>query len=1345
MLEKLFKFGKQIPEKNPLEKEPGGNINSADNADNLNFDKNQEIPEQIDSNKSDQKDKLNLSGQSTENIEIKGEIIKEALPELIFTEKIRSKKRINCEDIRYDDESIPIENARLWNNYSIVTYKRSGLINIIDSNGDLVEDFKPPLNQKRIKINWYEVSRLLFDHKEWVVNDNYINQSSNVIKISNTPSTIKPILEVYLKNRTEVDIKNCTQIDVLPEYFDITFEGKYLIFFDQEKSIYFALQTQDENGNTLPPKNWIRIDSNYVGKIPQDLEQCVEDLKLKLKNYTSLFEKYTAKIDETGIKIFNKNNLDSKALFTDKNCTKKGNITVDSTNPNTIYYVSTNSDEIIRLDLTEEAQKWKSVAVQLPKKYENIQNLKLDPGGNFFLFNSDDDLVIITKDSLEEIKRIPGLSEVNFDEDGRIRAIDKDGYLVIYEVNFEEVAKKLNKRKRIKAVGEIEVDNMFDLEVARIQEIKKKKESFEDLIPIIETYEKKLQTQLAKITIYQEINELRDVLKNKFTPELRLKINLNQKEIDFVLEELEKQILDKEKELASKETKELLEMVRIELEKSLSITSISEIKEKIEKIKAVEAWLEKDLRQQYQQVLQELNQKSVEIFRQQGEEIIKEVRGLKTGTKNVLESFTSKAQMDDWLEFNLPQLKFRFRSILRDCPLEASEAYKSIAETLADTEKLAAEFEEKFKREYAKIREKASERIEATVDTLETDIESLIERLRSKDFTDRKTAEQYLNSSDARKILETEISVLSGQNSDIAKELHRILQVRISNTLTEIERMGKTQIAESGQQMILIGETLFPKFEAKVKEKAERKISLVFNEDPETHGPGIKADQILGDVAINIKGSTGKLDNVRLYENWQDENEWRLGLLSYRGVSIPPSYVSAAEYKIIKKEHTDWSKGEKSTIRKEWKEKRNAIKNLYKQRQKANKRIIEDDNTWIQNYQEKLNDYADFVAKHHIVLLKRIDHIKNEPEIEYTNGKGFVPEWQSHWVLDPQTEKDLEKMANGFQMQLDLQEGMLNLKGHAGTGKDVRIKMFCALSNRPYFGIDCTKWTTEFELSEDIILESENGASQTVKVPSAVLNGITTPGAIVYFNEFNAMTEQAQIFLHALMDEKRSLTLKTSSGKVIRALPNVLLVSSMNPNYPGTYEPQLATRSRVYDIEINYPAETKKPNEGDNNPNLPYDVSEALRMARGIDSLTDMTYEASPERNEFIKLWDKYINGIDNGSADPSKLQEFDLDTILAIVQFSNKLRGNFIKIYEKSRDARNALPVSQPITSRELRRCAWWLNKMTPEEKVNARPDNIARDLLEDFFLTHIDKKEDRDKIITAMKTWSAKKRISA
>jgi hypothetical protein len=250
---------------------------------------------------------------------------------------------------------------------------------------------------------------------------------------------------------------------------------------------------------------------------------------------------------------------------------------------------------------------------------------------------------------------------------------------------------------------------------------------------------------------------------------------------------------------------------------------------------------------------------------------------------------------------------------------------------------------------------------------------------------------------------------------------------------------------------------------------------------------------------------------------------------------------------------------------------------------------------------------------------------------------------------------------------------------------------------------------------------------------------------VVYFNEVNGMPEQAQIFLHALWDEKRSLTLKTSSGKVIKADPTVLFASSMNPNYPGTFNPQFATRSRMVSLEIGYPPLLRAKDANDPNPNQPYNASEPLRIAREVKSLADMTYEPNMPRNDFVQLWDNYVNGIQNGAPRPTRIQEFDLNVILALVEFGNRMRNNFILNFEKTRESRNALPVKQPLTSRELRRCAYALSQIPETEKVTRDPDSTAREFLEQYFLSNIDSSEDREKIKTAMTTWRSQKRVAA
>ena len=1263
----------------------------------------------------------------------------EALPELELKEIKKSDEAVDFEN----SQKCTIDCFMPWNDYTIVSAKTTNEIRIYNEKLKKIEDFK--LNSKVIELYWRNpdiTDRLKKINPLYgvIVPDISKYQYNNGVGVSQLPIELIHFAEKTLKRAnpfTPASMVEPTEKSIASG--DAFMVDDYIIFLSEE-NCFFAFKTKSDEGITLEPRNWKRV--NPMSEIPIELSTAVEKIIREKMGIKKINEKYSVLVTDIGLNILKNEDLKGRPLISDNIPSIKKNVIPDPSNTDIVYYCQSSSpSELVKLDLSKDSNTWVPIAVDIPNQYEEINNLQLDPSGNFFFFYCRDELIIITKDTLQEVKRVSKLTNVTFDNEGNIRAVDKDGFLVILQPNFKELEEVINKRKIQKITYGINISNIFDLEVAKKEEAQKKTEGYENFKELRAQYEEQFSDVLAKTDIKEGMQSLRDGLSKMRAILISQGLKIN--EVNFILEGIENQIQVKEKESASKNAQEALISIRTSLIGGLSMTSISDARNGLDKVRQHEGLLSVEMRKQVEEVSQELQKKSVELFNLRGIDIVKDVVTIVEKTQRDLDSFSSKYEMDNWLEFTFPQLKARLGSLMRDCPIEADEAYKAIMKAMTDLQNMSATYEEKFKREYVKVREKAVERLDAVVGTLENDIKSIVDRLKTKGFTDRQAAEEYLNSSEAKKAVETEIGMLAGQNSDISKELERALKVKLSNALTEIERGALTQVNESGQQMIMFGKNSFPKWEAKVKEKKERKVDIYFDEDGKTHGPGIKASEILGDVSLSIQTSTGKIEQVRLYEGFKDESEWRLGLLEYRGDSIPPSYLSAEEFKKVKKDFSDWSQGENSKLKKELEKKVNALTELYEKRQKTKERTEEADEPWKKEYQEKLKEYAEFSREHNITILKRIDQVKSDPETEYTNGKGYVPEWQSHWVNDPQTEKDLEDMAEAFKMQLDLQEGIFNLKGHAGTGKDVRMKMFCALTNRPYFGIDCTKWTTEFELSEDVVLESKDGASQTLKVPSAVLNGITTAGAVVYFNEFNAMPEQAQIFLHALMDEKRSLTLKTSSGKVIKALPSVLLASSMNPDYPGTFTPQFATRSRMVSLEIGYPPLTRKNGEGDTNPNPPYDASEALRIARGVDSLSDLTYEASIERNEFVKVWDKYVNGIENNAPDLTETQKFDVDATLALVQFANNLRNEFIKIFEKSRDARNALPVSQPITGRELRRCAYALSKINKEEKVTANPEVIVRGLLDKYFLTHIDKKEDQDKIRTTMNTWTSKKRV--
>ncbi len=571
------------------------------------------------------------------------------------------------------------------------------------------------------------------------------------------------------------------------------------------------------------------------------------------------------------------------------------------------------------------------------------------------------------------------------------------------------------------------------------------------------------------------------------------------------------------------------------------------------------------------------------------------------------------------------------------------------------------------------------------------------------------------------------------------------LEIEIASALKQIETGSSLRVDASGRQMVLFGQnTYFPQWEGEAKKLQAQRTEPIFIADEKTKGAGITANSIMGDIGVLVTTPQGKQICVRLWEKFHGrEAKYRYGAA---GALIPSSYVSKTEYDEIMEAYKDWCKEDRSKTKQEIEEAREKLRKHYAKRRAALDEAGEARGpkfqAWEQDRSKFLEEYTGIYSKHRIALFEQMDKVRKSPAAEFTNGAGVVPEWSPHWVLASEDEKIQEEIAQMAQMQIENQEGLINLKGHAGTGKDVHVKIFANRTNRPYFAIDCSKWTTEFELSEDVMLEAEGGASKTVKVPSVVLNAIQTPGAIMYFNEINAMPEQAQIFLHAAFDEKRSLTLKTSSGKVVKAHPTVIFMSSMNPGYPGTFDPQMGTRSRMVPIEIDYPPLFREKDAKDTNPNPPYSASEALKIARSVMSLREATIDPDMNRNGFVKMWDYHVNGIgtDQGM---SENQKFDTDVILALVQFAGKLRESFIAKFEKTREARNALPVMQPITLREMRRCAYLLSRMPSEQRAQTNPEKVAKDLIGRFFLTHIDKKDDRNNIAQSMATWTSQKRV--
>jgi len=530
------------------------------------------------------------------------------LPELDLKVLRRSEQPITKEGV----QTRTLEGLRPWHNYTIVTLEGSDTIQIFDEDARPVQDFVSPSSSKSIVIHWGK-SRARLGNIEYISNTT----------LSKIPRDLEDEAGKILRSRGgEVYLLSLQDNNKPSSRFEVSADGKYIVLFSKETKAYVAFRTQNEVGITLAPRNWVRIDPHSVEADRDEVDTFVELLQSEFEGYKPLNDQYAALVTDVGISIVNKDAPKGAPVFSDRTPSVERNVVMDPANPRTAYYcASTNPIGIARLELGGDPKTWSPVVAKFPKPYEEVRNLQLDPNGNFFLFYSKDELVILTKEGLEEVKRVPKLTQVNFDEQSRIRAVDADGHLVVMEPNFGAFAEELDKRRIARLASGIRVADIFDVEVARKREAAAKTATLEYLQPLRAQYEVQFQEVLAKTTTHEGVRELRVGL-------VKLRDTLHQQglkpnEVAFILEALEAPILVKEKEFAANAARAALALVRAKLGGGLSIASISEARTAMETIRAQEALLDEELRREVRGLAQELEERSVELFRQRGGEIIK--------------------------------------------------------------------------------------------------------------------------------------------------------------------------------------------------------------------------------------------------------------------------------------------------------------------------------------------------------------------------------------------------------------------------------------------------------------------------------------------------------------------------------------------------------------------------------------------------------------------------------------------------------------------------------------------------------------------------------------------------
>lgn len=1247
-----------------------------------------------------------------------------SIPKLVTTPDSQTDLGINKQS--------EVERSIQVDGYTLLFLKDAQKIVLCNEFGAVVPDLDP-IAQRNVHIDWMDIKREIGARGLALPDGSGVG---NYRKVENLPGFIRTAAEPQLKTKIDLrmEFSQMKSVDMLVAPDIIHDLSDRIIIADKTNRHFIVFQVKDDTGAMISPRNWERTDSSTIDEDKLKPAKIIVEEKhapLYWKNFpTCTFLSWKSSIRCT---------IGGDILIEDNAANVGENVCIDPQDPTKIFYCSGDAaDRLIALQIDTKGKKAKQNARPFAKVYKGIRKIQMDPPGNFFIVSHAGGTSILDRNTLKEIQvedEVKNLQHITFGHGGSLRGINPAGQLIGFKHNLDAIAAVKGASVIARTVADIDVDELFattdtaptdssalateDIDLSAFDEVRTECET-----PFIERL--KLAANDKDIAnILQGLERMRSKLKNE---------QVHPTAIAYATEGVVEMIRNRQKELAEERVKLTIENMRERFKDGLTLEELGAIRADLEVTSPIQHLASTQLQQELLKVHAQFEKMARDVFAEQGKKVEADARNVVHQQEAILARMQSKREFDDWHDTVFATAKRMLSQLLASCPPEAIETFTLLTQLRTHLGRIAENARQKFTEEGEKLREVAVVRNDQLASMLETDIEHFFERLRERNFRTRAEAEGYIASVDALKELEAQIADLAGKNSDKSQEINRALKVNLANFLYEIERRGNVTLGADGREMERFGSILFPKFEAPVPKRGTKSTKLIFVPDEKTKGPGIGIDQIRGDVAMHVTTSVGDKKTMRLWQGLEEgETTARYGLANYKGEPFPPSYMTMGEFRELQEQYGKWKGGKDAPLHKEQRLKRDALRTLFARRDDQNPQ-------WREQYLEELKNYGTYAQGISLPLLRRIAELEAQSEPEFATKKILVPQWQSHWVIGPEDEAMLEKIAKAFLMQSELQEGILNLAGHTGAGKDVLLKIFCNRTRRPLSSFDCSKWTSEFELAEDVILDVKDGASYTLRVPSSILLGIQTPGCVTYLNEFNAMPEQAQIFLHALLDEKRSMTLKTKSGETVRGHASGLLACSMNPGYPGTFDPQKATRSRMVTINVPYPALTRKKDANDHLSSNPYSVSEALKIARVVPSLSDTTVDPNMERNEFVKLWDYHVNHLGT-EAKLTKEQTFDMDVTLALVQFAHKLREQFISQLGKSRSQQlSGLPVEQPITLREMRRCAYLLGQIPVEQKKNA--DQTTRDLLEIAYLSHIDDQEKKDKVANAMKQWTLTRR---
>ena len=538
------------------------------------------------------------SPESLENsIEKKEDVIE-------LKEILRSKEKLKMDNV---ESTIP------WHDYLLVSKK----------DGSNIEVFNHSLEKEETTLiktsTSFEVNRRNLPEYDGVPKvDNLYSfsltgdQEWSRYDVQKAPEYMQGVLTYLAKKQHHLNsVSQVSSKYTLPRDLKILERGKYLVFVDPDTKSYETYVTTNENGIVLSPENWKhhKWDSKTM---PEEVKDVIaETVCLPNEGFSDLNnDKYSAIVTGTSINIVDSKKPNEKPLYSDIIPEVKENIISDPSSPEIIYYVSfDNPDGIVRIDFSGGIQSPEKTKAKLPKKYENIRNFQLDPTGTFFLFYSGDELVLLTKDTLEEISRKKGVSAVNFDSKGNITAVNEEGYLVKYALEMDSLQERIAANRAKKISEGVDIEEIF-------KNSKTRQEAYNDtdnkhFKELKDQYEGITRKYLSSVVDASSASIFRtnlELIKSRLRKE-----GLKETQINFILNDVENDFLAKEREFAKDEVVRIVDLVRKDLEGDLSMKLISHSREQLRTLQSLENVMDQEARTLYNDVLHELDRRANQL------------------------------------------------------------------------------------------------------------------------------------------------------------------------------------------------------------------------------------------------------------------------------------------------------------------------------------------------------------------------------------------------------------------------------------------------------------------------------------------------------------------------------------------------------------------------------------------------------------------------------------------------------------------------------------------------------------------------------------------------------------